>query len=165
MTERQQMFCREYLSDFDAVRAAGAAGYQDAGAAAARLLKSVSVQKELAKAVSRQNGAKGGGETADRGEILAFYTAVMRGAVSDTLIIQNKRKIQRTESDGSKVSDEETFIQTASVPPKLSELMGAADRLYKYYAGLGSDSDEAACGVVILPEIRSDSENRKEVTE
>ena len=172
MNERQRRFCSEYVKDRDAPRAAAAAGYTGADAAR-RLLARGDIRAAIAAADADANDAEDAAEdvTADacgaaeetanetagpaatHDEVLAFLSSVMRGTARDTIVIQNKRKIQYTESDGSKINDEETMLEFASVPPRLSEAMAAADKLHRYYASLGTDEEEGACGIVILPKI------------
>lgn len=153
MNEKQERFCREYVSDGDAVRAAAAAGYARPAQAAARLL----ARGDVRRAVSIDTAEGDAGSTvADHDEILAFFSAVMRGEAKDLLIVQNKRKRQYTAENGDKITDEETQLETFTVPVKLSDSINAANTLHKYYTGLGSEDDENVSGIVILPSIQTD---------
>ena len=89
LTEKQRRFCEEYLKDGNATQAAIRAGYKkenafQTGAENLKKPKVLAYKEEL----MRQAGKDSKSAIADAEEVLAFYTAMMRGEVkSQELVI------------------------------------------------------------------------------
>lgn len=89
LTEKQRRFCEEYLKDGNATQAAIRAGYKEKAAYSmgAENLKKPQVKsymEELMKQAKKDTASA----IADADEVLAFYTAMMRGEVkSQELVI------------------------------------------------------------------------------
>lgn len=89
LTEKQRRFCEEYLKDGNATQAAIRAGYKkenafQTGAENLKKPKVLAYKEEL----MRQAGKDSKSTIADAEEVLAFYTAMMRGEVkSQELVI------------------------------------------------------------------------------
>ena len=158
INDQQRLFCREYLSDFNAARAAAAAGYSNGAASASRLLSREDVREELRSMRSK-------GDIAEHTEVLEFLTSVMRRTAKEDVFIQNKHKVSWTDDEGNKINDEETVIQTYTMRPKLSDAMSAADKLHKYYCQQDTDETDAGYGIVILPEVnKPEMDERRDET-
>ncbi len=85
MTPRQQKFVQEYLIDLNAKRAAIRAGYspKTAQEQASRLLSNVKVQNAIAAFMDNMTASN----IADIQEIMEHLTAVMRGEVTEEVLI------------------------------------------------------------------------------
>lgn len=111
MTEKQRLFCEEYLLSGNGVKALKAAGYSDIRNPA-RVLNTPVVRNYLAEKMELVSCEK----VSSAGEILGFLSAVMRGEISDFRVVKN----------GGEVS----FVRR---PPSLKERIAAASLLGKRY--------------------------------
>lgn len=96
MTEKQQRFADEYIIDLNATRAykrAYPSVKKDnvASAAGARLLANVKVKAYIDKRLEQLKSEK----VADQQEVLEFLTSVMRGEVTEPLLVLDGEGTQR----------------------------------------------------------------------
>ena len=118
-----------------------------------KLLESPKIQaryRELTREF-RQN------QIADRQEVLAYLTAVMRGEKKDTLVIPCKTRISDCNEIGQKTSTETAEAMIIEIPMKRSDVNRAVELLGKSY-GLFSDreSDRTEETVQIVDDIMED---------
>ena len=123
MTEKQKIFCDEYLVDLNATRAYKAAYPKVkkdtvAAASAARLLTNVKVKTYIAERLEELHSER----TADAREVLEYLTAVLRGvSESETVVV---------EGTGEGCSKARRMLKA----PDEKERLKAAELLGKYYA-------------------------------
>lgn len=123
MTEKQKIFCDEYLVDLNATRAYKAAYPKVkkdtvAAASAARLLTNVKVKTYIAERLEELHSER----TADAREVLEYLTAVLRGdSESETVVV---------EGTGEGCSKARRMTKA----PDEKERLKAAELLGKYYA-------------------------------
>ena len=123
MTEKQKIFCDEYLIDLNATRAYKAAYPKVkkdtvAAASAARLLTNVKVKTYIAERLEELHSER----TADAREVLEYLTAVLRGvSESETVVV---------EGTGEGCSKARRMLKA----PDEKERLKAAELLGKYYA-------------------------------
>jgi phage terminase small subunit len=121
MTPKQQRFCDEYLIDLNATQAAIRAGYSEKNA---RNIASENLAKPNINAYITDRMAEKESELiADQDEVLRYFTSVMRGESSSSVLARCE--------DGS-----ETVIEK---PPDEKERLDAAKQLAKRY---GLDREE-----------------------
>ena len=96
MTEKQKIFADEYIIDLNATRAYKAA-YPSvkkdnvASAAASRMLRNVNVKTYIDEQLEKLKSER----VADQQEVLEFLTSVMRGEVTEPLLILDGKGTQR----------------------------------------------------------------------
>ena len=96
MTEKQKIFADEYIIDLNATRAYKAA-YPSvkkdsvASAAASRMLRNVNVKAYIDEQLEKLKSER----VADQQEVLEFLTSVMRGEVTEPLLILDGKGTQR----------------------------------------------------------------------
>lgn len=131
MTDKQKLFCREYVKDFDARAAALRAGYAQKRAArtAGELLKT----PEVCAQIEARKGCADSRRVAATPEILEYFTKLMRDEVFE----------QRLEVD--KGTGEQTMIRQ---PVKVADRTKAAEFLAKYYNMLGEKGEDKGDGVI-----------------
>ena len=128
MTEKQRLFCIEYLIDLNATRAylevyENVKKESVAAAAASRLLKNVKIKKIIEEELEKIKSEK----IADATEILEHLTAVMRGEVTE----------ERAMVVG--LGDYESKIDTIEIQATPKDRNKAAELLAKRY-GLLTDN-------------------------
>lgn len=121
MTAKQQRFCDEYLIDLNATQAAIRAGYSEnyAHTNAAKLLQITTIKERIAARMAEKEAAL----IATQDEILKYFTSVMRGESSSSVLARNE--------DGAEIVIEK--------PPDEKERLDAAKQLAKRY---GLDTEE-----------------------
>ena len=117
VNEQQRRFCEEYIIDRNATQAAIRAGYAVASARqqGSRLMTHDDVRQkiaEMSESIQRSD------TIATAGEVLAHFTAVMRGEVFDQIV--------RRDDDGNLIK--------IDVTAKLADRNRAAEALAKHYA-------------------------------
>lgn len=123
MTEKQKIFCDEYLIDLNATRAYKAAYpkvKKDSVARAngSRLLTNANIKSYIAERLEELHSER----TADAKEVLEYLTSVLRGqSQSETIVI---------EGTGDGCSEARSVLKT----PEERERLKAAELLGKYYA-------------------------------
>lgn len=125
LTKKQKKFCEEYLKSGNASKAAREAGYKQAAAQGSENLQKPNILAYLSSRIEKADRKM----IADTDEVLAFYTAAMRGNVDD-----------------------------GEAPAGLTDRLRAADALMRRLQVVEDrkalqDNDSGRAGVVILPPI------------
>lgn len=151
MTDKQKLFCDEYIAN----KCNGTLAYKKAypnikndmvaGSAANRLLKNVEVKTYISGRLEELHDER----TADAKEVIEYLTSVLRG--------QSKAEVVVVEGTGEGCSEARLMDKT----PDEKERLKAAELLGKYYA-LFTERTQAEGGVVqIINNIpRSDDNDR-----
>lgn len=137
MTDKQKLFCDEYIAN----KCNGTFAYKKAypnikndmvaGSAANRLLKNVEVKTYISERLEELHDER----TADAKEVIEYLTSVLRG--------QSKAEIVVVEGTGEGCSEARLMDKS----PDEKERLKAAELLGKYYA-LFTDRTQAEGGVV-----------------
>ena len=138
MTEKQKLFCEEYLIDLNATQAALRAGYSEKTAYSIgnENLKKPEIQEYIQKRLKEKEDAL----IAKQDEVLKTLTAVMRREKPETVVVTCKARKSHYDDKGKKVTDEAEQPICVEIPTKVSDVNKAADRLRaaemlgKYYA-------------------------------
>lgn len=125
LTKKQKKFCEEYLKSGNASKAAREAGYKQAAAQGSENLQKPNILAYLSSRIEKADRKK----IADTDEVLAFYTAAMRGNVDD-----------------------------GEAPAGLTDRLRAADALMRRLQAVEDRKallaeDDSNAGVVILPPV------------
>lgn len=133
LTKKQKKFCEEYLKSGNASKAAREAGYKQASAQGSENLQKPNILAYLSSRIEKADRKM----IADTDEVLAFYTAVMRGNVDD-----------------------------GEAPAGLADRLRAADALMRRLQAVEDRKakallaeDDSNAGVVILPPIAGGGED------
>ena len=137
MTDKQKLFCDEYIAN----KCNGTLAYKKAypnikndmvaGSAANRLLKNVEVKTYISERLEELHDER----TADAKEVIEYLTSVLRG--------QSKAEVVVVEGTGEGCSEARLMDKT----PDEKERLKAAELLGKYYA-LFTERTQAEGGVV-----------------
>ncbi len=131
LTKKQKTFCEAYLRTGNASAAAREAGYKQAAAQGSENLQKPYILAYLNSRIEKADRKM----IADTNEVLAFYTATMRGSVQD-----------------------------GDYPPGLTDRIRAAEALMRRLQVVEDrkalqDNDKGTAGVVILPPIAGGGED------
>ena len=157
MTDRQRIFCDEYLTDLNRARAYMAAypnckTESGANGGAHRLMAMAEVREYIEKRMDE----KASDLIAKQDEVLKTLTRILRREETDaTVTVFKKRKIAYDE-DGKKITDDISEPVILNIPAKISDVNRAAEMLSKYYGTFDkqqSSGDTGTGGVIILPEV------------
>ncbi len=152
LTEKQILFCHEYLIDLNATQAAIRAGYSEktAGQTASRLLRNVKVQEYLQKIMNDKQS----GLIATQDEVLETLTAVMRRQQKEQVVASERHRRSYFDEEGRKVTEDTEVPVTVEIDTKISDVNKAAELLGKRY-GLFSDkvNVETTAKVVIVDDL------------
>ena len=132
MTEKQKLFCEEYLIDLNATQAALRAGYSEKTAYSIgnENLKKPEIQEYIQKRLKEKEDAL----IAKQDEVLKTLTAVMRREKPETVVVTCKARKSYYDDNGKKVIDEAEQPICVEIPTKVSDVNKAAEMLGKYYA-------------------------------
>lgn len=132
MTEKQKLFCEEYLIDLNATQAALRAGYSEKTAYSIgnENLKKPEIQEYIQKRLKEKEDAL----IAKQDEVLKTLTAVMRREKPETVVVTCKARKSHYDDNGKKVTDEAELPICVEIPTKVSDVNKAAEMLGKYYA-------------------------------
>lgn len=135
LTEKQKIFCDEYLIDLNATRAYREAypnckKNSSADAAARKLLGNTRIREYIEKRLEEKEDAL----VAKQDEVLQTLTRVLRRQEMDTVVVTCKERSSRYDENGKKVIIEKEVPQLVRVPTKVSDLNKAAELLGKRYA-------------------------------
>ena len=139
MTEKQKIFCDEYLIDLNATRAYKAAypKVKKDGAAranASKLLTNTNIKSYITARLDELHSER----TADAKEVLEYLTSVLRGqSQSETIVI---------EGTGDGCSEARSVLKT----PEERERLKAAELLGKYYALFTDKAQVEQSGAVMI---------------
>lgn len=131
MTERQRLFCDEYLTDLNATQAAIRAGYsaKTAYSIGEQNLRKLELQEYIQKRLDEKEDAL----IAKQDEVLKTLTRVMRREEPDTVVVTIKKHKSYYDESGKKVIDDSEEALTVPIPTKVSDANRAAEMLGKYY--------------------------------
>lgn len=132
LTDKQGLFCKEYIIDCNATQAAIRAGYsrKTAGASAARLLANVKVSARIAELMAEKDAAL----IAMADEVLKTLTRVLRREEAEQVVIKTSERVPTVGDDGKTRYTTRETPQVVDVKPYLSDVNRAAELLGKRYA-------------------------------
>lgn len=152
LTEKQKLFCNEYLIDLNATQSAVRAGYskKSAYSQGQRLLKNVEVREYIQKIMSDKQS----GLIASQDEVLETLTAVMRRQQKEQVVTSERNRRSYFDEEGRKVTEDTKVSVTVEIDTKISDVNKAAELLGKRY-GLFSDkvNVETTAKVVIVDDL------------
>lgn len=131
MTEKQKLFCDEYLIDFNATRAAIQAGYSEKTAYSIgnENLRKPEIQEYIQKRLADKEDTL----IAKQDEVLQTLTAIMRRETPETVVVTCRERKSYYDEKGKKVIDEKENPRCVEIPTKISDVNRAAEMLGKYY--------------------------------
>ena len=164
LSEKQKMFCEQYLVVLNATQAALNAGYKKGTAryASKWINENESPQKPTGKVKSKFNpemrayidellAEKEKGLIADQDEVMRYLSAVMRREKTESVVVTLKRETSTYKPDAEgkmrKQTIKEEYPEIVKVPAQLRDANKAAELLGKAY-GLYKEKVEAE---VVLP--------------
>ncbi len=158
MTDKQQIFCDEYLIDLNATQAAIRAGYSEkyANTNANKLLQNTTIKEYIQKRLAEKEDAL----IAKQDEVLKTLTRVMRREELETVVVTCKKHKAFYDDNGKKVIDDTEEPIMVEIPTKVSDANKAAEMLGKYYTLFTDRTQlESDSAVVIIDNIqRSDAD-------
>lgn len=148
MTEKQKLFCEEYLIDLNATQAALRAGYSEKTAYSIgnENLKKPEIQEYIQKRLKEKEDAL----IAKQDEVLKTLTAVMRREKLETVVVTCKARKSHYDDKGKKVTDEAELPICVEIPTKVSDVNKAAEMLGKYYALFTDKTQIESDGPVVI---------------
>lgn len=165
MTEKQKIFCDEYLIDLNATRAYKAAypnckKDSSADASARKLLGNTRIQEYIQKRLDEKEDAL----IAKQDEVLKTLTRIMRREEPETVVVTCKTHKSYYDDNGKKVIDDTEEPVAVPIPTKVSDANKAAEMLGKYYALFTDKTQIDGEGVVqIINDIpRSDADAKSD---
>ena len=131
MTEKQKIFCDEYLIDLNATRAAIRAGYskKTAYAIGNENLNKPEIQEYIQKRIDEKDDAL----IAKQDEVLKTLTRVLRREEDETVVVTCKKRKSYYDSNGKKVTEDMEEPMPVQIPTRVSDVNKAAEMLGKYY--------------------------------
>lgn len=152
LTEKQKLFCNEYLIDLNATQAAIRAGYSEKSARqiAQRMLTKDDIQEYMQKIMNDKQS----GLIASQDEVLETLTAVMRRQQKEQVVTSERHRRSYFDEEGRKVTEDTEVPVTVEIDTKISDVNKAAELLGKRY-GLFSDkvNVETTAKVVIVDDL------------
>lgn len=159
LTDKQEKFTEEYLTDLNATRAYKAAypnckSDETAAAAGARLLRNVKVKEYIEQKLTEIASER----IADTKEVMEYLTAVMRREHKEYVVVTLKEEDTKYVPDENGTMRKQTVKtevpKVVEIPAKLSDANKAAELLGKRY-GLFTDKVkvEGSVGVEIIDDI------------
>lgn len=162
MTDKQRIFCEEYLIDLNATQAAIRAGYSEKTAYSTgnENLKKPELQEYIQKMLDEKNDAL----IAKQDEVLKTLTRIMRREEAETVVTTCKKRKSYYDAKGKKVIDENEEPVLVEIPTKVSDANKAAEMLGKYYTLFTDRTQiEGEGAVVIINDIpRSDADAKSD---
>ncbi|SDX87811.1 terminase small subunit [Tepidimicrobium xylanilyticum] len=152
LTEKQRIFCIEYLKDLNGTRAYKVAyphvkNDNTAAAAASRLLRNVKIKSFIDKKLKEIEDKK----IAKAEEVLKYLTSVMRGEETEEVVV--------VEGIGEGMSSATTIKKQVGARERIK----AAELLGKRYALFTEKVDiEGNMGVVIVDDIEEDGSDEED---
>lgn len=165
MTDKQRIFCDEYLTDLNATRAYKAA-YPNvkkdsvASSNGNRLLRNAEIKEYIQKRLAEKEDAL----IAKQDEVLKTLTRIMRREEAETVVTTCKKRKSYYDAKGKKVIDENEEPFLVEIPTKVSDVNKAAEMLGKYYTLFTDRTQiEGEGAVVIINDIpRSDADAKSD---
>ncbi len=132
MTDKQKVFCDEYLIDLNATQAAIRAGYSEktANRIGAENLSKLDIQNYIQKRLEEKEDAL----IAKQDEVLKTLTRIMRREELETVVVVCKKHKSHYDDNGKKVIDDIEEPVTVPIPTKVSDANKAAEMLGRYYS-------------------------------
>lgn len=132
MTEKQKIFCDEYLIDLNATQAAIRAGYskKTAYAIGNENLNKPEIQEYIQKRIDEKDDAL----IAKQDEVLKTLTRILRREEDETVVVTCKKRKSYYDSNGKKVTEDMEEPMPVQIPTRVSDVNKAAEMLGKYYA-------------------------------
>lgn len=161
LTEKQKLFCNEYLIDLNATQAAIRAGYSEKTASSASKWLNDDPKKpkskhkaELVDYVKQLMSERQSDKVASQQEVLETLTAVMRRQQKEQVVTSERHRRSYFDEEGRKVTEDTEVPVTVEIDTKISDVNKAAELLGKRY-GLFSDkvNVEATAKVVIVDDL------------
>lgn len=122
MTEKQKLFCDEYLIDLNATQAAIRAGYSEkyAHTNVSKLLQNTTIKEYIENRIAEKEDKL----IAKQNEVLKYLTSVMRG--------ESKSEIVVVENIGDFISEARTMEKAPDEKERLkaAELLGKAHMMF-----------------------------------
>lgn len=146
MTEKQKIFCDEYLIDLNATQAAIRAGYskKTAYAIGNENLNKPEIQEYIQKRLMEKDEAL----IAKQDEVLKTLTRVLRREEDETVVVTCKKRKSHYDDNGKKVTEDTEEPITVQIPTKVSDVNKAAEMLGKYYALFTEKTEIQGDGIV-----------------
>ena len=160
MTEKQKIFCDEYLIDLNATQAAIRAGYSEkyAHTNANKLLQNTTIQEYIQKRLDEKEDAL----IAKQDEVLKTLTRIMRREELETVVVTCKKHKSYYDDNGKKVIDDTEEPVAVPIPTKVSDANKAAEMLGRYYTLFTDRTQiEGDGAVVIINDIPRSDANAK----
>ena len=152
LTEKQILFCNEYLIDLNATQAAIRAGYSEktAKSIASENLTKPDIQEYIQKLMQERQSNL----IASQNEVLETLTAVMRRQQKEQVVASERHRRSYFDEEGRKVTEDTEVPVTVEIDTKISDVNKAAELLGKRY-GLFSDkvNVETTAKVVIVDDL------------
>lgn len=152
LTEKQILFCNEYLIDLNATQAAIRAGYSEKSA---RFIGNENLTKPyIQEYLQKLMNDKQSGLIATQDEVLETLTAVMRRQQKEQIVASERHRRSYFDEEGRKVTEDTEVPVTVEIDTKISDVNKAAELLGKRY-GLFSDkvNVETTAKVVIVDDL------------
>lgn len=152
LTEKQILFCNEYLIDLNATQAAIRAGYSEKSA---RFIGNENLTKPyIQEYIENLMQDKQSGLIATQDEVLETLTAVMRRQQKEQIVASERHRRSYFDEEGRKVTEDTEVPVTVEIDTKISDVNKAAELLGKRY-GLFSDkvNVETTAKVVIVDDL------------
>lgn len=157
MTDKQRLFCDEYLIDLNATQAAIRAGYSEKTAFSIgnENLKKPYIQEYIQKMLAEKEDAL----IAKQDEVLKYLTATMRRENLESIVVTCKEHKSWYDEKGKKQIEDKEVPTAVEIPTKVSDANKAAELLGKYYTLFTADKDRQTeeIGVVFLPAAEAES--------
>lgn len=122
MTEKQKLFCNEYLIDLNATQAAIRAGYSEkyAHTNVSKLLQNTTIKEYIENRIAEKEDKL----IAKQNEVLKYLTSVMRGeSKSEIVVVENIGDYMSEARTMEKAPDEKERLKAA-------ELLGKAHMMF-----------------------------------
>ncbi len=150
LTEKQKLFCNEYLIDLNATQAAIRAGYSKKRASeqAYQLLQKTTVSEYIEKLMNDKQSRL----IATQDEVLETLTAVMRRQQKEQVVTSERHRRSYFDDEGRKVTEDTEVPVTVEIDTKISDVNKAAELLGKRY-GLFKVNVETTAKVVIVDDL------------
>lgn len=162
MTEKQKIFCDEYIVDLNATQAAIRAGYSEktAKSIGSENLTKPDIQEYIQKRLAEKEDTL----IAKQDEVLKTLTRIMRREESESVVVTCKKHKSFYDGNGKKVIDDAEEPVAVPIPTKVSDANKAAEMLGKYYALFTDKTQVEGDGaVVIINDIpRSDADAKSD---
>ena len=131
MTDKQRLFCDEYLIDLNATQAAIRAGYSEKTAYSIgdENLKKPELQEYIQKRLAEKEDAL----IAKQDEVLKYLTATMRREKPENIVVTCKQHKSWYDDKGKKQIEDKEEPIAVEIPTKVSDANKAAELLGKYY--------------------------------